>query len=189
MKRFVLALGFAAALFSTAALADDISDALNAAAQAYTAGNLSEAKRQADYASTLIAQKNAEALKQFLPAPLDGWTAEDADTSSMPTAMFGGGMTAQRKYKKDGKSVEVSIIADSPMMASIGAMLQNPQMVAMSGGKMVKVGSQMAMMTQGGEIQFLVANRFYVTVSGSADEADKLAYANAIDLAGLAAFQ
>ena len=107
----------------------------------------------------------------------------------MPTAMFGGGMTAQRTYEKDGKNVEVTIIADSPMMASVGAMLQNPQMVAMSGGKIVKVGSQMAMETQDGQIQLLVANRFYITVSGSADEADKLAYANAINMDGLASFQ
>ncbi len=44
------------------------------------------------------------------------------------------------------------------------------------------------MITQDGEVQVLSANNYLITVSGTCSEADKLAYAGAVDYTRLAAF-
>src|SRR5262249_39594421 len=53
-----------------AALADDVTDALDAARKAYQAGDFAAAKQSADLASQLIGQKNAEGFASLLPAAL-----------------------------------------------------------------------------------------------------------------------
>lgn len=180
----------AAAFVCVASLAsaDEVTDALQAAGTAYQEGKLSDAKRQADTASVYLSQKLAERLKGYLPAAIDGWGSNDGESNAMPAGMFGGGMTANRRYTKDDLNVELTIMADSPMLATIMMMVSNPQMAAMSGGRLLTVAGQQGVISSEGEVQLVVANRFYITVSGSAAEADKLAYANLIDYTGLAAF-
>ena len=52
-------------------------------------------------------------------------------------------------------------------------------------GKLVRVGNQRAIQDGDGNVKMLVANKFLVSVEGSADTASKLAYAQAIDIARL----
>jgi hypothetical protein len=52
-------------------------------------------------------------------------------------------------------------------------------------GKLVRVGSQRAIQDNDGNVKLVVANKFLVSVEGSADAASKLAYAQAIDVAKL----
>ncbi len=166
------------------ALADDVTDSIAEGLEAYEAGDMTAAKQALDYASQLIAQKNAEGLSGLLPEPLSGWDAEDADTQAMGAAMFGGGIQASRTYRKDGETVEVQIVGDSPLLAQWMPMLANPAMAGAM-GKMVRIGKVRAIQGNDGQITMVVANRFLVTVGGSAEVADKMAYAQAIDLAAL----
>jgi hypothetical protein len=191
--RSVFRLAVASSLFALsggAALADEISDAMAKAQTAYTEGRLADAKRELDMASALIAQKNAERLKVLLPAAIDGWTAADGEAQAMGAAMMGGGIQVSRTYTKgDGTTVQISILTDSPMMAMVMGMFANPQMAIMSGMKLDKAGEQQLLIDQNGDVQAVVANRFFVTVNGSSTGEDKLAYARAIDYPGLTAFQ
>ena len=50
---------------------------------------------------------------------------------------------------------------------------------------MIRVGSQRAIQNQDGDIMMMVANKFLVSVQGSADAASKLSYAQAVDIARL----
>jgi hypothetical protein len=52
-------------------------------------------------------------------------------------------------------------------------------------GKLIKVGDQRAIQTREGDVHIVVANKFLVTVNGSADAASKLAYAQAVNIAKL----
>jgi len=52
-------------------------------------------------------------------------------------------------------------------------------------GKLVEVGEQRAIQTHEGSINMVVANKYLVTVEGSADAAAKLAYAQAVDITKL----
>lgn len=165
------------------ALADDISDTIEQARKAYQSGDMAGAKQSLDLASQLIGQKNAESFAVLLPAPLAGWKAEKAQANS--TSILGGASAATRQYTNaKGDTVEVSITGDSAMIAQFGPMLANPAMAGAM-GKLVKVGNQRGIQTADGDIMMMVANKFLISVQGSADGAAKLAYAQAIDVAKL----
>jgi len=179
----------AAALLVAAALpalaGDDILDAIDQARKAYQAGDLGNAKQQLDLASQLIGQKNAEALTKLLPAPLNGWTAEKPQAQAVGPAIFGGASMATRSYR-DGKghSVDITITGDSAMLSAMVPLLTNP-MLAGAMGKLIRVGDQRAIQAEDGDVTMVINNKFVVTVRGSADNAAKLAYAQAVDVARL----
>lgn len=163
---------------------DDILDAIDQAGKAYQAGNLAAAKQSLDLASQLIGQKNAEMFAALLPAPLSGWTAEKAETSAVGTAMFGVS-TASRRYRgPDGRDVLVRITGDSAMVMQFAQLLVNPA-IAGAMGKLIRIGDQRALQTHEGAINMVVANKFLVTVEGTADAVAKLAYAQAVDVGKL----
>ena len=171
---------------SSPALADDITDAMDAARKSYQSGDMAGAKQSLDLASQLVGQKNAESFVALLPNPLPGWKAEQAQATAIGAAMFGGASAATRSYTNDkGDNIEVQITGDSAMIMQFGPMINNPAMAGML-GKLIKIGDQRAIQTKEGDVTIVVANKFLVTVNGSGDAASKLAYAQAINVAKLA---
>ena len=179
----------AAALLVAAALpvraADDILDAIDQGRKAYQAGDLSGARQQLDLASQLIGQKNAESFSTLLPAPLAGWQAEKAQTQAIGASLLGASAASRRYTNAKGDDVEVSITGDSAMVMQFGPMMANPALAAAM-GKLVRVGSLRGIQNQDGDVLLVVNNKFLINVTGSADAASKLAYANAVDTAKLA---
>ncbi|MEX0752279.1 MAG: hypothetical protein WD073_05070 [Xanthobacteraceae bacterium] len=179
----------AAVLLAFAALpaaADDVTDAMDEARAAYQSGNLGEAKQALDLASQLVGQKNAEGFAALLPAPLPGWKAEKAETASVGAMAFGGASMATRRYSNaKGEDVEVQITGDSAVIAPMATLLANPQFAGAM-GKIVRIGNQRAIVTPEGDVNMVVANKFLVSVQGSAPADAKLAYAQAVDVAKLA---
>ena len=173
-----------AGLLAGPALADDITDAMDQARKAYQAGDLANAKQSLDLASQLIGQKNAEGFAALLPNPLPGWNAEKAQTAAVGMVAFGASFASRSYTNAKGDSVEVQITGDSALVMQFAPMLQNPQFAGAM-GKIVRVGSQRAIQTPDGDINMVVANKFLVTVQGSADAASKLSYAQAVDVAKL----
>ncbi len=174
-----------AVLIASPALADDITDAMDQARKAYQAGDLGQAKQSLDMASQLIGQKNAEAFATLLPNALPGWKAEKVQTTALGAAGFGAS-TASRSYNNPkGDRVEVQISGDSAIVSQIATFLNNPAMAGAM-GKLVKVGNQRAIQDGDGNVKMIVANKFLISVEGSADGASKLAYAQAIDVTKLA---
>lgn len=161
------------------AAADEISDALAEAAEAYAAGDLSTAKQQADSAAMLLAQKSAERLAEVFPEPLEGWTAEDPTTDGMSAAMFGGGIMAGRTYTDaEGNTVTIEVTGDSPMIMSLAGFFASPDMAAAL-GEAATIAGQQAIVTEEGEIQMMVAERFLIAITGSAPVEAKKAYGEA----------
>jgi len=186
LKQFVVALCLAAGLGSASA-ADEIEDAIAAGLEAYRAGDVAGAREELDYAATLLGQKKAAGLAAFLPPAFDGWTRSDGDASAAGAALFGGGLNASADYTRGADMVEIQIMADSPMVAGMGAMLGNPAMMATQ-GEMRRVGRQRYVVTADGGVMALVGGRALVQLSGSAAREDKIAYFEAIDFSGLEAF-
>ena len=183
IRILIAALSLTAAV--SAAAADDIGDAIDAARKSYQAGDLGHAKESLDLASQLIGQKNAESFAALLPAALPGWTAEKAQAQAVGAAMFCGASAASRRYSNaKGDSVEVSITGDSAMLMQFATLLNNPALAGAM-GKLIKVGNLRAIQNHEGDVIIVVANKFVVNVSGSADAASKLAYAQAVDTAKL----
>src|SRR5439155_25974103 len=81
MRSMGLAVAFSAVL-AGAALADDVSDAIEAGRKAYADGALAKAKEALGLASQLIGQKHAEAYAKLLPAPLVGWKADEVEITA-----------------------------------------------------------------------------------------------------------
>lgn len=171
-----------AALLAAAspAFADDITDAMDQARKAYQAGDYGAAKQSLDLASQLIGQKNAEGFGALLPAPLSGWKAEDVQTSAVGQVAFGASSASRRYENAKGENVEVQITGDSAMIMQFATLLSNPG-IAGAMGKIVKVGDQRAIQTREGDVHVVVASKFLITVSGSADAASKMAYAQAVN--------
>lgn len=171
------------------AYADDVEDAIKEALAAYKKQEFSAAAESLDYATTLIRQRKGSALENVFPTPLDGWKAEQASSQAAGTAFFGGGVTAERTYKKGDRNVTVSLVTDSPMLQGVMMMFGNPMFMASDGGKMKKIAGQKAMVkypagSGSGEITIAVAKTL-VTVRGQADEAELIAYAERINFAAL----
>ena len=93
--------------------------------------------------------------------------------------------SASRRYRgPDGRDVHVRITGDSAMVMQFAQLLLNPA-IAGAMGKLIRIGDQRAIQTNEGTVNLVVANKFLVTVEGSASADAKLAYAQGIDYAKL----
>ncbi|MCD6585866.1 MAG: hypothetical protein J7K96_08915 [Desulfobacteraceae bacterium] len=173
--------------FSTASYADDVTDYIKEALQYYKDGQYSDAVDSLNFAEQMIQQKKSTGLEAFLPGPLKGWTAEAATSQAASSAMLGGGITAERQYSKGDSSIQIQIMADSPMLQGVLMMMSNPMFATANGGKMKRIRKQKAIVkfnpsTKEGDIQIVVANRFLVSIEGNGITNKNLKdYAKAID--------
>lgn len=191
-KLVLIFLGAAAlALGSSPLRADDVTDSVDEAMKAYKDGDYAMAASSLDAAAQLIRQKRAEAFAKYLPAAPSGWTAEDATTGAAGAAMFGGGITAERRYTKGDASVTVKLVTDSPMMSAVMMMMNNPMFLnSGENGKLERIKGQKALVkhnAEEGEINIAVAGTLLVTIEGDGVTAAEMkSFAETIDYAKLA---
>jgi hypothetical protein len=184
MLRVVFVAAFVGLLAVPALAADDVLDAIDQARKAYEAGELSKAKQSLDSASQLVGQKNAERFAALLPQPLPGWTAEKPESASVGIAIFGSSSASRRYANGQGQNVEVRITGDSALVTQFAKLLINPSVGGIF-GKIIDVGTQRALQTPEGTLNIVVADKFLITIEGSAGAEAKRAYAEAIDLGRL----
>ncbi len=186
-KLYLIVLTLFVVAWTSGLHAEEVTEAINEALQNYKDGNYSEAVSNLNYASQLIQQKKGEGLMTLLPAPLKGWTAEEASSQAVGAVMLGGGVTAERRYSKGDNSINIQIVTDSPVLQGVMMMMSNPMFAASDGGKVQKINQQKAIVKyspedRSGSIQIVVANRFLVTIEGNdVAKEDLEAYAKAID--------
>ena len=180
------------ALLSVAtARADDVTDSLNDALTKYNAGQYTEAINSINYAEQLITQKKGDALTEVFPKALAGWQAEEVKSEPV----FGGGVSAERRYTKDAAAVTIAIVSDSPMLQATMMLFTNPMFATADGGKLETINGQKAIVkysaeNKDGDIQSVVNNRFLVTVNGSeVAKEDMTAYLGNLDVNKLAALK
>ena len=98
--------------------------------------------------------------------------------------MFGASTATRRYTNAKGDQIEIQITGDSAILAPMAAMFANSQFAGVM-GKITRVGSQRAIINNEGDVHMVVANKFLIVVNGSGPPADKLAYAQAVDVAKL----
>ena len=173
--------------FSLNLQADDVTETLSGAIKSYENGEFTDAVEDINYALQLIQQKKSEGLSSYLPAPLDGWTAKKAESTTAGSGMFGGGIGAHRTYRKGSAKVKVEILTDSPILQSMMGLFTNPLFATSDGGKLERIKRQKAIVKyneerQHGEITIVVDKRFLVQVKGNKVNLEELKkYAKAID--------
>jgi hypothetical protein len=175
----LLTLGFA--------YADDVTDTINQALNNYKEGKLSDAAQNLDYAAQMVRQKKGTELQKFLPAALAGWKAQDSKSEAMGASMFGGMLSAERKYEKDQSIINIKIITDSPMLQSMMMIFSNPMLASSDGGKLQNIKNQKAIVKyntedKSGKISIIVANKYLIEIDGeTVDQQALIDYASAVD--------
>lgn len=126
----------AVVIFAGTACADNVTDAISAASQAYGGGDYKEASTQLQTALAGVNQQLIDLLVGALPDPPSGWTADEAegiDAAAMGAGFFAT-LVVERTYKApDGSSISLTISANSPMLISLRMFMSNPMMAAMAG--------------------------------------------------------
>ena len=126
----------ATAILAGAACADDVTDAISAANQAYGGGDYKEASTQLQTALAHVNQQLIELLVGALPDPPSGWTADEAEgiDASAVGAGFFATLVVERTYKApDGSKIDMVISANSPMLVSLRMFISNPMMASVAG--------------------------------------------------------
>lgn len=186
MRKFAI-LAITPFLFVPLAHADEISETIAAALEAYEAGDVSMAREELDYANQLLSQLKAAGLTDFLPEAPDGWTREEAQSQGAGAAAFGGGLMAEASYTNGSEEISLSLMADNPMVAAMASAFGNSALMG-SMGTVKRINRQKLVVTQDGEIQSLIDSKVMVQIGGSGSVEDKLAIFEALDIAGLKAF-
>ena len=186
MSRFIPA-ALALALAAAPVQADEFTDVIEDALEAYRAGDITVAREELDYAVKLLADLKSASLAGYLPEPLPGWTREDGDAqgAGFGMAMLGGGTAAAATYTRGADELTITLVANSPMVSGIGAMITG--MGAITGGRPLRI-QRTQFANNDGEMQGVVDNRVMVSVGGSASVEDKTAYLEAMDFRALGAF-
>lgn len=187
------ALALATVLMVSPALsADEVTDQLQLGIDAYQAGELREAVQELQYAIAQIQEVLDSQYTKLLPAPLEGWTAEEPQAQSAGMGMMGGGTQISREYRNNatGESINMQIMADSPFLQAMSMMLSNPMMMKSDPNtKLYRHGRHRGMLkhqrnSQRWEISLMVANRILVQVTGKgmASKDPLEAYLKSLDL-------
>ena len=157
----VLAIGLA-----SPAWADQVTDQLQQAEAAYGQKNFAAALTALATAVTLIRQIKAETWKAVLPDPPPGWTADDAKVITVGPALLGGGSSTERRYRHPGGTVDISLIADSPVLQSV-AMLLGAGMLVSGSELLIIEGQRVSYDANENSLQAIVADKVLVKVQGS----------------------
>ncbi|HIE55379.1 MAG TPA: hypothetical protein EYP90_09410 [Chromatiaceae bacterium] len=107
-----------------------MTEQIDAGRKAYESGELKQAITELNFAIAEIQERINEQSKKLFPDPLPGWRAEEAESQNIP--MMGmGGITLSRSYHREegSESVEITIVADSPMIQMFAMMMTNPMML------------------------------------------------------------
>lgn len=143
-------------------MADEITDTLQSAIEAYEDGDIQYALEELEYAKQQLAALKTDALTAFLPEPPDGWTREVSTDYAAGMAMLGGGVGAEAVYSNGSESITITIMADSPMVMAMAGMVSN---AAAIGATIERVGRE-KFMNQDGDLTGMIDSRIMVQSSG-----------------------
>ena len=171
-------------------LGQDVQARLDAAKSAYQSGNLEDARFELQEALNEINQVIGQKILEVLPAEMGGMAVDSAGDEITGTAAGYAGLYVTREYLEGNNNASVQIVADSPMLASINALMALPAFVSTDENqKRVKVSGYKSLMTKDSDdqgntsydIQVPVSNLLLTfSYSGPADEDEVVEMANTI---------
>ncbi len=132
--------------------AQEFDKSLASAKSAYQAGNLDDARFNLENALREVDAAIGREILKVLPTALGGLNSDPKNdqVTGMSGALFGG-LYVNRSYgNPEGKTAEVNIISDSPMLAGINAILAMPSIMNTgdSNQKVVKVQGYKSLLTR-----------------------------------------
>ncbi len=130
-------------------------EAVETAKKAFDAQDHGAAISALQEAIRAVQKLQRTAILAALPKP-DGWEVTDdepVDTAANPFAagMAAWGLTVQRHYRKDDKSIDVEVTANSPAVQMFAVMLSNPALAKADGGEIVEYTNHKALLKKSGD--------------------------------------
>lgn len=148
-----------------AALADEVSDKLQSALDAYAQGDLKTATIDMTAATTALARVKQARIVALLPPAPDGWTLSVNEDYTANLALAGGGAGTEASYSDaQGNTLTVTFTADSPMMMGMAGMFMNEQLMAMMGTVVEFPGIKL--LQQENTLSGILDQRIMVNISG-----------------------
>ncbi|KAA6185656.1 hypothetical protein F2Q65_08145 [Thiohalocapsa marina] len=180
-------------LGSPAPAADAVTEQIDAGRQAYEAGDPRGAIQALNFAVAQIEEQLKALQLQVLPAPLPGWTAEDAQSETAGFAAMIAGTNLSRTYRRDDgeASLTITITADSPMLAMMNMMMSTPLLMqADPDNAPFTFGGYRGTIQQppdgSAKVMLMVGSRILVQLEGRGTDRQTLeAYLEALNLSGL----
>lgn len=127
---------------STAASAQKVEPKLDEAQAAYRAGNLEATRFALQQAMNEIDLAIGREVLGLLPASMGQIPMVEADDQVGSAGMGFAGLYVHRYYRSDGdSSADLQILADSPLLAGINAILALPSFVSDANQKRIRVGN------------------------------------------------
>lgn len=142
IKTVGLLLTISFTLTSISVSAQNVDERLNEAQSAYGQGKLEEARFALQQAMNEIDLAIGREILQLLPATMGDIPYNDADDNVGSASMGFAGLYVNRKYQSvEETSVSLQIIADSPLLAGINAILSLPMFGSDPNQKRIRVGN------------------------------------------------
>jgi hypothetical protein len=173
----------AAVLLPMPAAADDITDALNAAIEAYEAGDMQDALAETAYATQLLNEVQSEGLAGFLPACASRLDAGGVGRARHGLGFMGGGSAAEAEYTGPGGSFTIMMVADNPMVGAMAGMLGNASVMA-SMGRIERINGE-SFLNANDELSGLIGGRVLIQADGGSVD-DMKAHLEQVDFDALA---
>jgi hypothetical protein len=171
-------------LLAAPAAADSVTDALQAALEAYAAGDLDAAATSVASAGSAIGALQSEKLAAFLPEAPEGWTREMTTDFAAGLAIMGGGSGTEMRYiSPEGSSFTITVMADNPMVTGMMGLFMNDEMLASMGTVTEVDGARL--IDDGSGLMAVIGQTMMVQASGM-DSATMLPIVSAVDFRGLA---
>jgi hypothetical protein len=190
MKKILLSTLTTLALMQTSIQADAITDQLNEVIKMYEEKDYKASMDELKFITAEIQKLDSAENQKLLPAPLEGWAVEAGDngTQAAMSMLGGGGTSMQATYKKGKESIEIQILANSPMLAMMAMAINNPALMAAdpssspyrykrNKGVKKKEGNNT-------EVTLLISGQIMIKLDGENLNDDKVieAYLDAIDI-------
>ncbi|MDD3592803.1 MAG: hypothetical protein PHO65_09180 [Sulfurovum sp.] len=171
MKTSLSILLFAAPMLFTVHLqADNVTDPIQTALKAYEDKEYKLAIEELKYATAALQKLEVEENRKLLPGPLEGWEKKDGDESGQAAMnMFGGGSMTTAEYTRGDEHIELQIIANSPMIATVAMMINNPMFSGAEGGEPYRYKRLKGIKQKNGdttEITLLMAGQIMIKLTG-----------------------
>lgn len=111
------------------ALADEIEDQIKLGLEVYQSNDYEDSIEELNYAIAQIREKLNSQQAVLLPNPLKEWSASKVENISGAMAMMGGGTQLSRSYQRESEEIEITIMANSPMVSGALMMVNNPMLI------------------------------------------------------------
>ncbi len=132
MKKILLSTLTTMALLGTSSYADEILEQMNEAIKAYQDKDYKGAMDELKFITAQLQKLDATENQKLLPDALEGWEKQESQNGSQGAmSMLGGGGTSmQATYTKERESIEIQILANSPMISMMSMAISNPALMA-----------------------------------------------------------